>query len=141
MASVKVCDICDRPATEIPLPASDSTPQFSIDADGLRICYLCKGQIKSSPLGKEHNPDLDEDLKPLVDKSAGAICRTLELPFQPPFQSIIEAASKIAYDQDLYISAWLFADQWMDGTTVWHSADGKLTARVTTDGKVHIEPE
>ena len=82
---------------------------------------------------------LDEALQPLVGKSAGAICRTLELPFAPPYESIIKAASNIAYDQDRYMSAWLFVTQWLDGTTVWRSSDGSEIAHVTLDGIVNMQ--
>jgi hypothetical protein len=92
----------------------------------------------TSPTTQDSAFDLDEALQPLVGKSAGAICRTLELPFVPPYKIVIEAASKIAYDRDLYMSAWLFVTQWQDGTTVWQASDGQATALVTPDGAVNI---
>ena len=81
---------------------------------------------------------MDEALQPLVGKSAGAICRTLELPFEPPFKTVIRAASLIAYDHDLFMSAWLFVTQWLDGTTVWRDLDGQATALVSIAGDVKI---
>ena len=141
MENTQACDICGRAATDIPRPEENTTPQVSVDADGLWICHLCQGQMKSVPIGISDNPELDDDLKPLVGKSAGAICRTLELPFRHPYQNLIEAASKIAYDKDRYMSAWLFADQWLDGTTLWRSADGKHTARVSPTGKIDIDAQ
>ncbi len=83
--------------------------------------------------------DLDEKLAPLVGNSAGAICRTLELSYVPPYKSVIDAASKIGYDQDLYMSAWLFVSQWQDGTTLWRESDDHANAQVTPDGKVNIQ--
>ena len=139
MDTEKSCDLCDRTEADLPHPTSADTILLTIDEDGLWICYLCRAQITSTPVSDANNTELDDALKPLVGKSAGAICRTSELPFEPPFQSVIEAASKIAYDQDLYMSAWLFAEQWLDGTSVWRSEDGKQTALVTTEGKVQIE--
>ena len=57
-------------------------------------------------------------------------------PFVPPYQTVIEAASNIAYDQDRYMSAWLFVTQWLDGTTVWRSSDGRETVHITPDGTI-----
>jgi len=83
--------------------------------------------------------ELDEKLKALIGHSAGAICRTLDLPYEPPYQSIIDAASKIAYDEDRYMSAWSFVTQWLDGTTVWQSEDRSAKALVSTDGTIQIQ--
>jgi hypothetical protein len=139
MKTVINCDICGRSKTELPIPFSIDTPQLTNDEDGLIICHLCKDQINPKSVNITENSESDEKLRPLVGKSAGAICRTLELPFVPPYKSVIEAASKIAYDQDLYMSAWLFVDQWMDGTCLWRSEDGKQTALVKPDGDVQIK--
>jgi hypothetical protein len=95
--------------------------------------------VKSGPITKDALSDLDPVLKPLVGKSAGAICRTLELPFKPPYKVIIEAASKIAYDHDLYMSTYLFETLWLDGTTVWRASDGDAIALVTSIGEVKIQ--
>ncbi|MCU0486399.1 MAG: hypothetical protein MUC85_09870 [Anaerolineales bacterium] len=83
--------------------------------------------------------NLEERLKALVGKSAGAICLTLNLPYAPPYQSVIDAASKIAYDDDRCMSAWSFVTQWLDGTIVWRSEDGSATALVGPDGSVRVE--
>jgi len=83
--------------------------------------------------------ELDDNIKALVGKSAGAICFTMNLPYEPPYQSIIDAASKVAYDEDRYMSAWSFVTQWMDGTTVWQSEDQSAVALVHADGNVQIE--
>lgn len=141
MSGAKSCDFCGLSEIELPLPPSSSSSLLTRDEDGLWICHLCRNRITSLPISNADNLDLDEALKPLVGKSAGAICRTMELPFVPPFRSIIEAASKIAYDQDLYLSAWLFTDQWMDGTTIWESEDGQQIALVFPDGRVQIEQQ
>ena len=75
----------------------------------------------------------------MVGKSAGAICRTLNLPYVPPYRSVIDAASRIAYDEDRYMSAWLFVTQWMDGTTLWQPEDQSARALVYTEGHILIE--
>ena len=89
------------------------------------------------PVGEEAG-ELDKELSALVGKSVGAICYTLNLPYKPPYQTIIDAASKIAYDEDRFMSAWFFVTQWLDGTTVWRSEDGEAVAIVTPDGSVLI---
>ena len=123
----RVCDIC-----------GDAKTELKIDADGLWICTSCQKRVKSAPVGDETAVDMAPELQALVGKSAGAICRTLELPVEPPYDVIIEAASAIGYDQDRYMSAWLFVTQWLDSTTVWRDPEGIATAQVTSDGKVEI---
>ena len=81
-----------------------------------------------------------EELRALVGKSAGAICYTLNLPYEPPYQTVIDAASKIAYDEDRFMSAWSFVTQWPDGTTVWRAAGEDAIAIVAADGSVRIQP-
>ena len=127
MMDQQLCDICGRPEAK------------RKDEDGLWICNPCYKQIKSQPKTQDFDDTLDEALQPLIGKSAGAICRTLELPFVPPFDTVIEAALIIAYDQDLYMSAWLFVSQWQNGTTTWLAPNGQANAQVTTDGKVYIQ--
>ena len=122
------CDICGKTRAEL-----------EIDADGLWICKTCQSRLITAPVDAESTHELDPDLQILVGKSAGAICRTLELPFVPPYKTVINAASRIAYDQDRYMSAWLFVTQWQDGTTVWRSSDGRATAQVTIQGNVTIK--
>jgi hypothetical protein len=115
----RVCDICGHLDIKHKLKHSDEKPLLLLDEDGLWICNPCQKLLKSNPIGFDDEEPLDDDLKPLVGKSAGAICRTLELVCEPPFDSVIEAASIIAYDQDRYMSAWLFVKQWRNGTSVW----------------------
>ena len=111
-----------------------------MDEDGLWVCGECKHRLVSKPLGDlEDEDDLDDKVQALVGKSAGAICLTLALPYVPPYQAIIDAASKIAYDEDRYMSAWSFVTQWMDGTTVWQSEDRHARALVFPDGTIQIE--
>ena len=112
-----------------------------MDEDGLWICQECRARLTTKPVGSEDEKDgeLDEKLTALVGKSAGAICLTLNLPYEFPYQSIIDAASKIAYDEDRYMSAWSFVSQWIDGTTVWQSEDQRARALVLPDGTVQVE--
>ncbi|MCP4424216.1 MAG: hypothetical protein GY803_06990 [Chloroflexi bacterium] len=102
------------------------------------MCAGCRARLVSASVSQSDSP-LDEEIEALIGKSVGAICYTLNLPYKPPYQSIIDAASRIGYDQDLYMGAWLFVTQWLDGTTVWRAEDGRATAVVTPDGAVRIE--
>lgn len=110
-----------------------------MDEDGLWVCNECKKRMTSNPVGDLDEEQLDEKLRALVGKSAGAICHTLNLPYKPPYRAIIDAASRIAYDEDRYMSAWLFVTQWMDGTTVWQTEDRCAKALVSVAGDVQIE--
>jgi hypothetical protein len=109
------------------------------DRDNLWVCYNCRDKLILSAVGQLAG-EVPEELGVLVGKSAGAICRTLNLPYKPPYQSVIDAASKIAYDEDRYMSAWSFIAQWPDGTTVWRAEGEESIAIVTPDGSVRIEP-
>jgi hypothetical protein len=132
------CDICERTEADLARQAPDGTPALEIDGDGLWICFHCRHSLTDPQVG-ETEAEAAEDIASLVGKSAGAICRTLNLPYVPPFQSISDAASKIAYDEDLYMSAWSFVAQWSDGTSVWRSEDRVSVAIVAPDGSIRIE--
>jgi hypothetical protein len=112
-----------------------------MDEDGLWICQECQARLTSQPVGAdvEGDSEMDDRLIPLVGKSAGAICLTLNLPYHPPYQSVIDAAAKIAYDEDRYMSAWSFVTQWVNGTTVWQSEDRRARALVLPDGAVQVD--
>jgi len=112
-----------------------------MDEDGLWVCSECKARLIGQPTGylDEDDCELDARIKALVGKSAGAICRTMNLPYVPPYQTMIDAASRIAYDEDRYMSAWLFVTQWMDGTTLWQNEDRSARALVSADGSVQIQ--
>jgi hypothetical protein len=109
-----------------------------LDEDGLWVCHNCRAELVFPVVGKEAG-ELAQELEALVGKNAGAICRTLNLPYEPPYQTVIDAASKIAYDEDRYMSTWSFVTRWPDGTTVWRADTGRSVAIVTPDGTVHIE--
>ena len=129
MTTELTCDICGRP---VPVD------KLELDADALWICADCRPVLVTRPVAPGGNDELDEQLQKLVGQSAGAICHTLDLPFVPPYDTIITAAARIAYDEDRYMSAWSFLTQWPDGTTVWLSADKHRKAMVTLNGEVHI---
>ncbi len=131
MTNLQQCDICGQ-----------SKSDLKIDADSLWICPACQKQIKTKPVSLENSEfELADELKPLVSKSAGAICRTLEIPQAPPYDTVLKAATRIGYDQDRFMSAWLFVTQWQDGTTVWRASDGSATAQVSIDGTVSINDQ
>lgn len=131
-----VCDFCGQPGKHI----RNGQRNLEMDEDGLWVCSECKGRSVSKPISDlDDDIEMDEEIKALIGKSAGAICRTLELPYQPPYQSIIDAASKIAYDEDRYMSTWSFVTQWHDGTTVWQSEDRSAKAFVFVNGTVQME--
>ncbi|MCP4424183.1 MAG: hypothetical protein GY803_06810 [Chloroflexi bacterium] len=137
MLELRSCDFCGRSEGKL-AQHSDGSPKLEIDSDGLWACGECRASFVCVPVGQS-DAHLDEKIKALINKSVGAICYTLNLPYEPPYQSIIDAASRIGYDQDLYMGAWLFVTQWLDGTTVWRAEDGGETAVVTPDGVIRIE--
>ncbi len=139
MIEERSCDICGRSEAALQLQQTSETPPLQIDDDGLWICKACKKRLITKPQAQEFILDLDEKLMAIVGKSAGAICRTLELPHMLPYKGVIEAASIIAYDQDRYMSAWLFVSQWQDGTTVWRDSNGHASAQVTPDGNINTQ--
>ena len=136
MAQHRYCDICDRSEADLRAQKTNESPVLEIDSDGLWICGDCRSRLTTSPVGEQDDSILLEELGALVGQSAGAICYVLNLPYEPPYRSVIDAASLIAYDQDLYLSGWAFVTQWMDGTTVWRSEDGTATVIVGADGSV-----
>jgi len=42
-------------------------------------------------------------------------------------------------DEDMYMSAWSFVTQWLDGTAVWRAEDRSSIAMVTPDGSMRVE--
>ena len=137
MTQPRCCDFCGRSERELSAGVPLGMPILELDEDDLWVCYRCRKRLVLPTIGK--GEELAEGLEVLVGKSAGAICLTLNLPYAPPYQSVIDAASKIAYDEDRYMSAWSFVTQWLDGTTVWRSEDGSATALVGPDGSVRVE--
>jgi ribosomal protein L37AE/L43A len=138
MAEQRRCDFCGRSERDLSTQAPAALPALARDEDGLWVCRQCRAKLVLPPVGEA--VELPEALAPLVGQSAGAICRTLNLPYAPPYQSAIDAAARIAYDEDRYMSSWLFVTQWLDGTTVWQAEDGDARAVVAPDGSVRVLP-
>jgi hypothetical protein len=133
------CDICSRSEVEFFSSASDEIVLLeppATDGDGLRICGNCRAQLVTAPVLPREPLDAADEIRPLVGKGAGAICMTLNLPYHPPFRSIIDAASEI---QDSLMSAWTFVTQRSDATTVWRAPDGSAIAVVGSDGSIRVE--
>jgi hypothetical protein len=133
----RFCDICGRSESDLLAGAPVGSPALELDEDGLWICHICHGKLTLPPVGE--TVDLPEGLETLVGKSAGVICRTLNLPYEPPYRSVIDAASKIAYDEDQFMSTWSFLTQWSDGTTVWQSEDRTSIAIVLPEGSIRVQ--
>ncbi len=136
MTEQRYCDFCGRSEIEFLHQILDGLSAIGLDEDGLWVCHECRNKLALPIVGEE--AEVQPELQALVGKSAGAICRTLNLPYEPPYQAVIEAASKIAYDEDRFMSAWSFVTQWLDGTTVWRSEDGAFKAFVDPGGTIII---
>ena len=118
----------------------DQTRKLEVDRDGLWMCRDCKKRIRTDPVMGQGEVNPDRRLDALVGKTAGAVCRDSTLPYSPPYSQVIDAASHIAYDNDMFMSAWVFAAQWQDGSTVWRSPDNAFTAIVSAENEVRINP-
>jgi hypothetical protein len=136
---LKTCDICGRDESALFDESPETTSEISPDDDGLWVCGTCRSRVIHQPADTADEGELDEALRLLVGKSAGAICRTLELPYVPPYQAIMDAAAQIGYDEDRYMSTWSFLIQWLDGTTVWQSEDKTARALVYPNGDVQVD--
>jgi hypothetical protein len=137
LSEKRCCDFCGRSEIELSAQILDRSPVVELDGDGLWVCDYCRAKLVLPTVGKEAG-ELTEELDALVGESAGAICHTLNLPYEPPYQTIIDAASKIAYDEDRFMSAWSFVTQWLDGTTVWRAENEETVAVVAPDGSIRI---
>jgi hypothetical protein len=135
----RYCDICSRSEPELPVSAPDGAPFLQVDENGLCVCRDCRERTVTTPVDDLPVREIRDEVRLLVGKSAGAICSTLNLSYEQPYWEIIDAAYKIAYEEDRFMSAWSFVIQWPDGTTVWRDPDGDATAVVFPDGEVQIE--
>ena len=139
MTEEKFCDFCGRLESE--LPEVENQSKLTIDEDGLWSCAICRPKLKTEPVGDGWEVELEDELLALIGKSAGAICRTLQLPYAPPYEIVLDAAIKIGYDKDHYMSAWTFVNQWLDGSTVWRSEDGRGMAIIKPDGSIQVNSD
>ena len=132
----RYCDICNRSELELSSVSDADSPVIASDEDGLWVCSDCSDNLIQPAVGSGIAEE--SELGKLVGKSAGAICHTLNLPYEPPYRSVIDAAAKIAYDEDRYMSAWSFVTQWTDGTTIWRSEAEDEVATVGPEGSIQI---
>jgi Na+/H+-translocating membrane pyrophosphatase len=68
------------------------------------VSHNCRAKLVLPTVGKEGGK-LVEELRALAGDNVGTICRILNLPHKPRYQSVIDAASKIAYDENRFMSA------------------------------------
>jgi hypothetical protein len=141
MAEEKFCDFCGRYEHELPEPTEAGKPKLTIDEDGLWACTDCRARLQSAPVGDAEDVELDDEIAALIGQSAGAICHSLNLPYMPPYQEVIDAATQIAFDEGRPMSGWLFVNQWLDGSTVWRAEDGNGLAIVRSDGTIQVNSE
>lgn len=140
MSEQRCCDFCGRPESELLSEAKNGSQALEIDEDGLWVCQNCRAKL-TLPTTIEATGELAGELRILLGENAGAICRTLNLPYEPPYRSIIDAAAKIAYDEDRYMSTWTFVTQWPNGTTVWRSQNADSIAFLTPDGTIRVQQQ
>jgi len=141
MAEEKFCDICGCSEQELPKPNDNDEPKLTIDEDGLWICSDCRMNITTEPVGDGWEVELEDEIKALIGKSAWTICRALGLPYEPPYENVLDAAYKIGSAEDHTMSAWLFVNQWQDGSTVWRSKDSRGMVIVKPDGSIQINSD
>ena len=135
MLEEKFCDFCGREESAL---VGQKELTLTIDEDGLWSCSDCRERVSTEPVGDGWDVALDEKLVVLIGQSAGAICRTLNLPQEEPYLIVLNVASQIAYDDDQFMSDWLFVNQWLDGSTVWRAPDGRGLVTVKPDGSIQI---
>ncbi len=138
MSEQRYCDFCGRSEIDLLAQAPLGLLVMELDEDDFWVCHHCPAKLVLSSVGEETG-DLVDVLRTLVGKSAGAICHTLNLPYEPPYRSVIDAAAKIANDEDRYMSAWSFVIEWPDGTTVWRAEDRSFLAIVEPDGSIRMQ--
>jgi len=126
MAVMMQCDICG--GTKI--------GDMEIDQDVLWVCGDCQPGLVTSPIGELEDATLNDEITDLKGKNVGAICLVLNLPYEPPYQRIIDHAVEM---HNNCMSTWSFETQWADGTTVWRdeAVGGKVF--VSGDEEVHIK--
>ena len=135
MSEEKYCDFCGHIESAF---VDAEKPVLTIDEDGLWSCADCREKVATEPVGDGWDVALDEKLVALIGQSAGAICRTLNLPQEEPYLIVLNVSSQIAYDDDQFMSDWLFVNQWLDGSTVWRAADGRGLVIVKPDGSIQV---
>ena len=125
MSETRCCDVC----------GGSKHIGLERDEDGLWICSACRKSLIATPAGEWEDAILSDEVRILVGKSVGAICFTLNLPDEPPYQRIVNHAVEM---HNHLMSAWSFVTQWVDGTTVWRDEEGIAIAFVSGDEVVDI---
>ena len=128
MLAAQGCDLCGGSGVE----------GLEHDRDGLWICSSCRSGLVTAPVGEWEHTDPGEEISVLAGKSVGAICYTLNLPDEPPYQRIIKHAVEL---HNQLMSAWVFVAQWADGTTVWRDEAGRSMAFASGEENVQIRRE
>ena len=80
MAVMMQCDICG--GTKI--------GDMEIDQDVLWVCGDCQPGLVTSPIGELEDATLNDEITDLKGKNVGDICLVLNLPYEPPYQRIID---------------------------------------------------
>ena len=91
MSEQRCCEFCGHSEVELSAQILDGLPVLELDEDGLWVCHNCRAKPVFPIVGREAG-ELVEELYALAGESAGAICHTLNLPYEPPHQTIIDAA-------------------------------------------------
>jgi hypothetical protein len=138
MAEERACDVCGRAEAELPPREAGSGARLTVDADGLWLCGDCRAGLVTAPVGgmADEAEALPGELRALVGQQAGWIVSTLNLPYAPPYEGLIDHARQM---QRGYRSPWAFVTQWLDGTTVWRAPDGAQVAYLDAEGGLRVE--
>jgi hypothetical protein len=138
LSEQRYCDFCGRSEIALLAQAPFGLPVLEPDEADFWVCYHYRAKLVLPPVGEE-TADLVEELRPLAVKSAGAICHKLNLPYEPHYRSVIDAASKTAYDEDRDMSAWALVTEWPDWTTVWRAEDRSYLAIVASADSIRLQ--
>jgi hypothetical protein len=133
------CDLCGRTEWEIQAQTTGAAQALELNVVGLWLCQQCRSRMAPGPTSLDEDRDdydFPAELRPLLRKSAGTICMTMDLPRRSPFRQIVDDASVL---QERNMGTWLFVTQWSDGSTIWHAPNGGEVAIVRYDGTIQIE--
>ena len=79
---------------------------------------------------------VEAEIAALVGKSAGEICYH-DFRYSGFYAQVLSNAAEALWES--IRSPWTFVEMWNDGTTVWRSPEGDVTATVSADGEIAIE--
>ena len=79
---------------------------------------------------------VEAEIAALVGKSAGEICY-YDFRYSGFYTQVLSNAAEALWES--IRSPWTFVEMWNDGTTVWRSPEGDVTATVSADGEIAIE--